>query len=225
MKHAVAKDRRLPSTEIVIVLIGVLLVSVGLWNGYLSGYLKSNGDSEHAKQLFESPRVLPSSSPTSPVPPPEQLIKGIPSYGQNFAIMRIPVLGPDWVRTISEGTSPRILDRLGTGHYEGTEFPGEVGNFAVAGHSGNKWTPFAHYQEIKNGDLIEIETYDTKFTYQVVEKTIVDETNMKTIYENPKIKSIATGKRWLTITTCLTEGPSNKRIAIYSKLVSEEGKE
>ena len=207
------------------IVFGVLLIAIGLWNGYLSNYLKSSSDSQQAQQLFANPHVLPSASPTWPTPLPEQLVQGVPSRGQNFAIMRIPALGSDWIRTISEGTTPQILDRLGTGHYQGTEFPGEPGNFAIAGHSGNKWTPFARYQEIGNGDLIEIETFDSKFTYQVVETVTVAETNMKTIYKNPRLKSAPAGKSWLTITTCLTEGPTDKRIAIYAQLVSGGAKE
>jgi LPXTG-site transpeptidase (sortase) family protein len=73
--------------------------------------------------------------------------------------------------------------------------------------------------------LIEIETFDTKFTYQVVEIVTVDETDIKTIYENPSLKSETKGKSWLTITTCVTDGPEDKRIAIYAKLVSTHPKE
>jgi sortase A len=134
--------------------------------------------------------------------------------------MRIPSLGPDWVRTISQGTSLEVLDRLGIGHYQGTEFPGEPGNFAVAGHSGNSWTPFARYQDIGVGDLVEVETFDSNFTYQVVETLTVAETNMTTVYENPSLKAVTAGDKWLTITTCLTDGPDSQRHVIYAKLKS-----
>ena len=203
--------------------LGVVLVLAGVWFGFLSGYLNATNDTKKAQQLFASP------TPTliqSTLPPAlEPLIQGVPKRGQHFAIMRIPVLGSDWVRTISEGTTLGILDSLGIGHYLRTEFPGEPGNFALAGHSGNRWTPFAKYQKIKSGDLIEIETFETKFTYQVVEIVTVDETDIKTIYENPSLKSETKGKSWLTITTCVTDGPEDKRIAIYAKLVSTHPKE
>lgn len=206
------------------IILGVILVASGVWFGFLSGYLKSASDTELAQQIFMTQSVKPDSIEI-PAPAFAQLVEGAPKWGQNFAIIRIPALGSEWVRTISEGTSPQILDRLGTGHYEGTELPGEPGNFAIAGHSGNKWTPFARYREITDGEMIEVETFDRNFTYQVVETVTVSETNLKTVYENPSLKLDTDGESWLTITTCVTGGPDDKRIAIFAKLVSQVPKE
>lgn len=210
---------------VTLIFLGVALFVTGMWFGFLSGYLKSTNDVERAQQLFVSQPPAPTSAETTMAPEPQQLVQGVPKRGQAFAIMRIPSLGSDWIRTVSEGTTLGILDRLGIGHYEKSEFPGELGNFALAGHSGNKWTPFAKYQEIEIGDLIEIETYDTKYVYEVIETVIVDETDIKTVYENPSLKSDIDGESWLTITTCVTDGPTDKRIAIYAKLVSGVAKE
>jgi len=208
---------------VALIVLGVALSLAGIWFGFLSGYSKATSDIKQAQQLFASP------TPTlikSTLPPAlEPLVQGVPKRGQHFAIMRIPSLGSEWVRTISEGTTLGILDGLGIGHYLRTEFPGEPGNFAVAGHSGNRWTPFAKYPKIKTGDLIEIETFDTNFTYEVIETVTVNDTDMKTVYENPSLKSDTDGQSWLTITTCVTDGPKDKRIAIYAKLVSEGSKE
>ena len=208
---------------LLVIILGGVLVATGIWFGFLSGYLKASSDTEKAQQLFVTPSELPSSSssPTpSASPEPEILVAGKPELGEKFAIMRIPILGSDWARTISEGTSLEILDHLGIGHYEKTEFPGEKGNFAVAGHSGNQWTPFANYAGIGEGNLIEIESFDANYVYQVVDTKTVNEKNMDTVYKNPSIKSDGEGKSWLTITTCLTDGPTNKRFVIYAKLIS-----
>ena len=212
---------------LLVIILGGVLVATGIWFGFLSGYLKASSDVEQAQQLFVSPSEL-ATSPASPAPSaspePEILVAGKPELGEKFAIMRIPILGSDWARTISEGTSPEILDHLGIGHYEKTEFPGEKGNFAVAGHSGNQWTPFANYAGIGEGNLIEIETFDANYVYQVVDTKTVNEKNMDTVYKNPSIKSDGEGKSWLTITTCLTDGPTNKRFVIYAKLISSAAK-
>ena len=208
---------------LLVIILGGVLVATGIWFGFLSGYLKASSDTEKAQQLFVTPSELPSSSssPTpSASPEPEILVAGKPELGEKFAIMRIPILGSDWARTISEGTSLEILDHLGIGHYEKTEFPGEKGNFAVAGHSGNQWTPFANYAGIGEGNLIEIESFDANYVYQVVDTKTVNEKNMDTVYKNPSIKSDGEGKSWLTITTCLTDGPTNKRFVTYAKLIS-----
>ena len=212
---------------LLVIILGGVLVATGIWFGFLSGYLKASSDTEKAQQLFVTPSELPSSSssPTpSASPEPEILVAGKPELGEKFAIMRIPILGSDWARTISEGTSLEILDHLGIGHYEKTEFPGEKGNFAVAGHSGNQWTPFANYAGIGEGNLIEIESFDANYVYQVVDTKTVNEKNMDTVYKNPSIKSDGEGKSWLTITTCLKDGPTNKRFVIYAKLISSAAK-
>jgi sortase A len=212
---------------LLVIILGGVLVATGIWFGFLSGYLKASSDTERAQQLFASPSELPT-SPAAPTPlvspEPVQLVAGKPELGEKFAIMRIPVLGADWARTISEGTSLGILDHLGIGHYEKTEFPGEQGNFAVAGHSGNQWTPFARYSVIETGNLIEVETFDKNFVYKVVGTKTVNEKNMNTIYKNPSLKNAGDGDSWLTITTCLTDGPDNKRYVIYAKLISSEAK-
>jgi sortase (surface protein transpeptidase) len=57
-----------------------------------------------------------------------------------------------------------------------------------------------------------------------VETVTVDETDMETVYENPSLKSDTKGKSWLTITTCVTDGSENKRIAIFAELVSSAAK-
>jgi len=160
---------------LIAIILGGVLVATGIWFGFLSGYLKASSDTERAQQLFVSPSEL-STSPSSPTqsasPEPEILVAGKPELGEKFAIMRIPILGSEWARTISEGTSLDILDHLGIGHYEKTEFPGEKGNFAVAGHSGNQWTPFANYAGIGEGNLIENETYDANYVYELVNTKI-----------------------------------------------------
>lgn len=53
--------------------------------------------------------------------------------GDAMALLRIPAFGPDYEVPILSGTDLAILDR-GVGHYTTTAMPGEVGNFAVAGH-------------------------------------------------------------------------------------------
>jgi sortase A len=209
---------------LLVIILGGVLVACGVWFGFLSGYLKASSDTEKAQQLFVGQSQSPIIPSISASPEPVVLVQGKPERGQKFAIMRIPVLGADWARTISEGTSLDILDHLGIGHYEKTEFPSEPGNFAVAGHSGNQWTPFANYNLIENGSVIEVETFDTNYVYNVVGTKTVNEKSMKTIYKNPSFKSGSKSDHWLTITTCLTDGPDNKRHVIYAKLISSAAK-
>ena len=64
-----------------------------------------------------------------------------PELGEAFARMYIPSFGADFEFAIVEGTEDEALLR-GPGHYTETQMPGEVGNFAVAGHRVGKGAPF-----------------------------------------------------------------------------------
>lgn len=57
--------------------------------------------------------------------------------GDLIAQIYIPRFGSQWHRNIVEGTTLEQLNRYGLGHYDATQMPGQVGNFAVAGHRSN----------------------------------------------------------------------------------------
>ena len=198
--------------------VGALLVLAGLWNTVISDYLKASQETNAAVAILDSDFSEPSAADSGLEP----LFAGVPSIGNYFAVIRIPELGDDWIRTIREGTTPEVLDDLGIGHYEGTQFPGEVGNFAIAGHSGNRWTPFANYSELKIGDQVLVETIETKYAYEIRSSEKVDETDVQTVYEVPDFSEKNSGQKWLTITTCLTDGPTSKRFVLYAELISQE---
>ncbi len=60
--------------------------------------------------------------------------------------------------TIVEGTEPRRQLEKGPGHYRGTALPGQVGNFAVAGHRVGKGEPFLNLDQLRAGDAVIVET-------------------------------------------------------------------
>jgi sortase A len=68
--------------------------------------------------------------------------------GQAFALIRVPRFGSDYVRPVVKGTDLSVLDE-GVGHYEGTAAPGEVGNFALAGHRVTYAKPFGQIAELR----------------------------------------------------------------------------
>ena len=46
----------------------------------------------------------------------------------------------------------------GPGHYSGTALPGQVGNFAIAGHRVGKGEPFLNLDQLRPGDAVIVET-------------------------------------------------------------------
>ena len=67
---------------------------------------------------------------------------------------------------VVEGVGDDDLAR-GPGHFPGTALPGEVGNFAVAGHRATHGEPFAHLDKLEEGDPVVVETVDGWLVYDV----------------------------------------------------------
>ncbi|MFB9906575.1 class E sortase [Allokutzneria oryzae] len=87
--------------------------------------------------------------------------------GEGFAKIRIPKFGPDYVYTVLEGTTDKILE-VGPGHYKGSAFPGQQGNFAVAGHRVGKGAPFNDIDLLDPCDAIVVETSDSWYVYRML---------------------------------------------------------
>lgn len=89
--------------------------------------------------------------------------------GDGFAKMYIPAFGVDYHFTIVEGTTGADLE-IGPGHYKHTAYPGEPGNFAVAGHRVGKGAPFNDINLINSCDAIVVETQNNWFVYRALPK-------------------------------------------------------
>ncbi|WP_414639202.1 class E sortase [Actinophytocola sp.] len=89
--------------------------------------------------------------------------------GDGFAKMYIPAFGADYEFTIVEGTTPASLE-IGPGHYTNTAYPGEAGNFSVAGHRVGKGAPFNDINLINSCDAIVVETQNNWFVYRALPK-------------------------------------------------------
>ncbi len=57
-------------------------------------------------------------------------------------MIRIPAFGDDYAVPLLDGTSDQAL-AAGFGHLDGTADPGQVGNFATAGHRVTHGEPLA----------------------------------------------------------------------------------
>ena len=87
--------------------------------------------------------------------------------GSGFAKLYIPSFGADFVFTVIEGTDENDL-YSGPGHYFGTQYPGDPGNFAMAGHRVNKGAPFNDLDLLNPCDAIVIETVDAWYVYRML---------------------------------------------------------
>lgn len=134
-----------------------------------------------------------------------------------FAIVRIPRFGADFARPLYEGTTREVLQR-GIGHYTGTQLPGEVGNFAMAGHRTTYGKPFNQIDRLKVGDVVLVETEDTFFVYRVTGHEIVPPTQSSVLLPTPDQPDARPTVATLTMTSCHPEFSARERFVAFGKL-------
>ena len=144
-------------------------------------------------------------------------------FGKGFAFMHIPRLGRHYSVPVVEGVS---LDDLakGIGHYPRTVLPGEVGNFAVAGHRATHGEPFAYLDEVRKGDAVVVETQEDWYVYVVDRTRIVQPTDTWVIAPVPGRPDAVPTERLITLTTCNPRWASTERLIVWGHLESRRSK-
>ena len=154
--------------------------------------------------------------------------------GEGFAFLRIPRLGTDYVRAVVEGSGADQLQQ-GPGHYVGSAMPGELGNFAVAGHRVGTGSPFLDLDLLRPGDAVVVETVDQWFTYRVLGDPatgdhtadpsgipgmrIVLPSEVDVISPTPgSPASTPPSGAYLTLTTCHPEYSARERLIVHAVL-------
>ncbi|MBN9105254.1 MAG: class E sortase [Propionibacteriaceae bacterium] len=137
--------------------------------------------------------------------------------GDAFAIIRIPRFGAGFARPVYEGTTRDVLQR-GVGHYPGTVLPGEVGNFALAGHRTTYGKPFNQIDKLRDGDVVLIETKATWYVYRVTGHQIVAPTQTSVILPVPDEPDAEPTAALLTMTSCHPEFSARQRFIVHGEL-------
>jgi sortase A len=143
----------------------------------------------------------------------------VPSEATTFGALHVPRWGYDYVKPISEGTSrARVLDALGIGRYTDTAMPGEVGNFAMAGHRTTYGKPFTDIQTLENGDALVVQTDEAWFVYRVTSSEIVQPGYMAAIAPTPDQPGVAPTVASITLTTCHPRYSAAQRYIVHGEL-------
>lgn len=148
--------------------------------------------------------------------PPPQI--PAPADGEAFAIIHIPRFGADYQpRPVLAGTSLDLLER-GVGHYDGTALPGQVGNFAVAGHRVTYGRPFNQIAELRPGDPIVIETADAWYIYRMRSNLIVTPDRVDVVAPVPEQPGAVPTERLITLTACHPMYSARERFIVHGVL-------
>lgn len=140
--------------------------------------------------------------------------------GDAFAIVRIPRFGAKFARPLYEGTTREVLMR-GVGHYVGTAVPGEVGNFAMAGHRTTYGKPFNQIDKLAKDDVVLIETKDTYYVYRVSGHQIVRPSQTSVVLPVPDQPGKRPTEAMLTMTSCHPEFSARERFVVHATLEAE----
>ncbi|MGW8482700.1 class E sortase [Microbacterium sp. NPDC055903] len=139
-----------------------------------------------------------------------------PGDGEQFAQMLIPRFGSDYNVKIAGGTTRSVtLDKIGIGLYTQSKMPGEVGNFALAGHRTTWGKPFNQIDKLKLNDAIVVETPEGWYTYRFRTLEYVEPSEVDVLADVPQLPGIATGERYITLTACSPLYSLAERIVAY----------
>jgi sortase A len=142
-----------------------------------------------------------------------------PTTGEPFAFITIPAFGPHWRFTLIQGTAMAQLD-VSPGHVPGTQWPGQVGNFAVAGHRVTAGNPFWSLPALRSGDLVYIQTKADNFIYRVTGDKQVLPTDVGVLDPVPGHPGQRPVQRLITLITCNPAWTGTRRVIVTGVLVS-----
>jgi sortase A len=141
--------------------------------------------------------------------------------GEPFAFIRIPAFGQNWRFALIQGTTLAQLN-LSPGHVPGTQWPGQVGNFAVAGHRVTSGNPFWSLPSLRDGDLVNIQTRLNDYTYRVTGKELVSPTDLSVLNAVPDHPGQQPTQRMITLITCDPAWTGTHRVIVTGVLVSAQ---
>jgi sortase A len=219
--------RGIGQTMITLGLVILLFVAYELW---VSNFFADRANHALAQKL--ETKWAHGDNPLLPLP--GEHVSSIP-LGIGIANLYIPRFGPDYHWTILQGTTLAVLAD-GPGHYVGTALPGQIGNFAVAGHRVGKGEPFLNLDHLRAGDAVIVETKPDWYVYKVkgldhgltipdrdgvAGREIVDPNDGAVVLPYPDHPGRRPFERLMTMTTCTPKFTATQRLIIHAKLAEK----
>lgn len=205
---------------------GILLVLFVVWELWWTNIEANRAQDQAITELFaefETPVTEPQETDSAAAPPDygdPAVLPPIEGEGTTFAVVYIPRFGADYARPVSSGVSTPVLDRLGLGHYRTTAMPGEVGNFAVAGHRQTHGEVLDDIHTLVPGDRVYVQTKLGYYTYIYRNSQIVLPDRVDVIAPVPADPTAVPTERIMTMTSCNPRFGAQERFIAYSVMDS-----
>jgi sortase A len=142
-----------------------------------------------------------------------------PLPGNALAKIYIPKLGLALV--VVQGVTLEDI-RNAPGHYPDSAMPGQIGNFAVAGHRENGI--FMDLNKLVDGDQIVIQTQRDWYVYKIYKSEIVLPTQVDVVNPVPDQpnESAKPTKQLITLTTCNPWWDNYQRLIIHGEMSRQQ---
>lgn len=203
------------------VLVGLFLGWQVWFNNMVMAGQQTSAAAEQSQKWIDDAIKAPRPTPTPtesgvPVDPP---VMAVPADYQSFAVIYVPRFGADWKRTIRQTVDvEKVLNSYsaGVGHYKDTQMPGEVGNFAIAGHDSGWGNTFIDVRNLRVGDKIYVQTQDGWYTYVFRNFEFVQPSAIQVVSAVPRHPDVQPVDRLMTITTCNPPFHAGERLIAYN---------
>jgi sortase A len=168
----------------------------------------------------------PHHDPALDPPPVDEAPLPTPPFGETWATLHVPRWGEDYNVPIVEGTDRvKILNKGLIGHYEGTESPGRIGNFATSAHRTTYGKPYNLIADLQLGDSLIVETAQYYFVYKMTDMfhppegyEIVRPKEVRVIFPVPNDAEAVPTKRIMTLTSCHPMFSAEYRYIVWGEL-------
>ncbi|MBW3084216.1 Sortase SrtE1 [Austwickia sp. TVS 96-490-7B] len=141
--------------------------------------------------------------------------KTIPA-GTPFGLVTVPRFG-NGPQPILQGTAIAQLDQ-GVGHEPKSVMPGQIGNFATAGHRDTYSHPYNKIDAFQPNDAIVVEVADGWAIYRYAKHRIVDPKQVEVYAPVPDQPGKKPTEAWMTLIACEPHWTAQRRWVVHAKL-------
>lgn len=175
------------------------------------GEFEERADPERAERYLEGPIAADEDD--------------VPEFEDGGGIGMVYMPAIDAEIPVMEGVEMPTLDLGVLGHYPDTAMPGQVGNFAVAGHRTTWGRPLHDLDQMQAGDAVVVEMPDGWFVYTFERQRIVLPHQTEVIAPVPDEVDEEPTEAWMVLTACHPKYSAAERLigyASYDRFVPRE---